>query len=158
MPESLIDPKVGRSKRIWGIVLMVLGVVSLIGSIDDFDPGGLMWVVLLAVGGWLLYRAAAKEAERATREALGRLQLEVLALAREDGRLTVTEVASRLHWPMDRAATVLDSLDDGLRICSTLSDAGVMVYEFRELIHDPDRPQLPASPPPLPRRGRGRGQ
>lgn len=146
MPDSLTDPRAGRPKRIAAIVLLVLAALILIGLVPDVDAEGVLSLLLFAGGGALLWRSAARDAAAARREALGRLQLEVLALAREDGRLTVTEVASRMHWPMDRAALVLDSLDDGLRICSVPSDEGVMVYEFRELIHDPDRPQLAASP------------
>ena len=151
MPDSLVDPSVGRAKRNWGIVLMVLAAIMLIGLATDFDLGGLMSVILFGGGGALLWQGAKKDRALAGRGVLGQLQLQVLALAREDGRLTVTEVATRLGWPMERAAAVLDSLDDGLRICSTPSDAGVIVYEFRELIHDPDRPQLASAPPPLPR-------
>ncbi len=147
MPDTLIDPKVGRTKRNWGIVLMVLAAIMLIGLVTDFDMGGLMSVILFGGGGALLWRGAEKDRSIARQGVLGQLQLEVLALAREDGTLTVTEVASRLRWPMDRAATVLDSLEDGLRICSTPSDAGVIVYEFRELIHDPDHARLPSAPP-----------
>jgi hypothetical protein len=151
MPDTLIDPRVGRTKRIGGIVLMVLAAFMLIGLVTDFDMGGLMSMLLFGGGGALLWRAAEKDRSLARQGVMGQLQLEVLSLAREDGTLTVTEVASRLRWPMDRAAVVLDSLEDGLRICSTPSDEGVIVYEFRELIHDPDRAQLPSAAPPLPR-------
>jgi hypothetical protein len=151
MPDSLVDPRVGRTKRNWGIVLMVLAAFTLIGLVTDFDIGELMTAFLLGGGGALLWRGAEKDRALARQGVLGQLQLQVLALAREDGRLTVTEVATRLGWPMERAETVLDSLEDGLRICSTPTDDGVIVYEFRELIHDPDRPQLPSRPPTLPR-------
>lgn len=156
MPDNLVDPRVGRAKRNWGIVLMVLAAFVLIGLATDFDMGGMLSAILFGGGGALLWRASKQDAALARQGVLGQLQLEVLGLAREDGRLTVTEVASRLGWPMDRAATVLDSLDDGLRISSTPTEEGVIVYEFRELIHDPDRPQLPSNAPPLPRAQPGR--
>lgn len=157
MPEELVDSKIGRAKRIWAVVLYVMAVIMLLGMASNPDLEDALTGVAFGVGGWLLWRSAAKARAAAERMALGRLQMQVLALAREDGRLTVTEVASRLNWTMDRAGTVLASLDDGLRVCSVPSDAGVIVYEFRELIYDPDRPQLEASaPPPLPRAQPGR--
>jgi hypothetical protein len=35
---------------------------------------------------------------------------------------------------MRRAEKVLNSLDDGWRVNSTVTDDGVIVYEFRELL------------------------
>ena len=160
MPELLTNPRVGRGKRTWAIVLGVLAAIMTIGSVDPVDVGGLMWVAVFAVGAGLLWRSAKKDADVARRLELSRLQLPVLELAREDGRVTVTEVATRLGWTMDRAAAVLASLEDGVRVCSTLSDEGVMVYEFRELIHDPDLQRLapeetrPLSAPPRAEPGR----
>jgi hypothetical protein len=133
---------VGRGKRIWGIVILVLAAFMLIGFVQDPDLAGALIVALFGAGGGLLYRAGRADAENARSAALGQMQIPVLALAREDGRLTVTEVASRLGWTLPQARAVLDSLDDGLRVWSTPSDEGVMVYEFRELIHDPDRPRV----------------
>jgi hypothetical protein len=34
---------------------------------------------------------------------------------------------------------VLDSLDDGLRVNAEVTDEGVIVYEFREVMHTPRR-------------------
>jgi hypothetical protein len=60
----------------------------------------------------------------------------VLRLAAEQGgRLTVTEVAAHLGWPMRRAEKILQSLDDGVRVDSEVTDEGVIVYEFREIVH-----------------------
>lgn len=142
MPDIPHDRGAGRGKRGWGIALLVFAAFLLIGFVQDPDVAGALIVALPAIGGGLLYRAGMKDAERARRAAIGQMQLPVLELAKEDGRLTVTEVASRLRWTVPQAKAVLDSLDDGFRVWSTPSDEGVMVYEFREVIHDPDRPRL----------------
>lgn len=140
--EHALDGRgVGRGKRISGIVILVLAAFMLIGFVQDPDLAGALIVALFAAGGGLLYRAGKADAEHARSTTLGQMQIPVLALAREDGRLTVTEVAARLGWTLPQARAVLDSLDDGLRVWSVPSDEGVMVYEFRELIHDPDRPR-----------------
>ena len=46
----------------------------------------------------------------------------------------MTEVAAALAWPIRRAEKVLHSLDDGWRVNSEVTDEGVIVYEFRELL------------------------
>ena len=147
----------GRAKRLWGIGLLVWAAFMLVGAVQSpIDAAAVLLVGIPAVVGGLLCYTGAREAERARVSAL---QQTVLDLAQEDGRLTVTEVASRLGWTMADAEKVLRSLDDGFRVCTMPSDEGVLVYEFRELVHDPDRPRLdtsawpaalPADPPPLP--------
>ena len=42
--------------------------------------------------------------------------------------------ATRLGWTLPRAEKVLDSLEDGYRVCSEVTDDGLIVYEFRELL------------------------
>lgn len=88
-----------------------------------------------AAGAGLL--TAGKRSREERRQALlVALQQPVLRLAGErNGRLTVTEVASALNWPMRRAEKVLNSLEDGLRVASDVTSEGVIVYEFRELMH-----------------------
>lgn len=140
------DRGAGRGKRIWGIVLVAFAAFMLIGFVQDPDLAGALIVAFFAAGGGLLYRAGKADAEHARAATLGRMQIPVLDLAQEDGRLTATEVASRLGWTIPQAKAVLDSLEDGLRVWSVPSEEGVMVYEFREVIHDPDRPRLEASP------------
>ena len=150
MPDIPHDRSAGRGKRGWGIAVLVFTAFMLIGVVQDVDVAGVLAVALFTLGGGLLYRAGNRDAERARQAALGQMQLPVLELAREDGRLTVTEVASRLRWTVPQAKAVLDSLDDGFRVWSSPSDEGVMVYEFREVLHDPDRPRLEARPEPAP--------
>lgn len=146
------DHGAGRRKRVAGICIGVFTALLLVGLVQDISLAGVLLVALFGVGAWLLYAAGARDAAIARRAALAQMQLRVLEMAREDGRLTVTEVATRLGWTLPAAAAVLESLDDGHRVYATPSSEGVMVYEFRELIHDPDRPQLrdPTQPPPIP--------
>jgi hypothetical protein len=66
----------------------------------------------------------------------GRLQREVLQLATErKGILTVTEVAASLDLSLQAAEKVMDSLDDGFRVRSDITDEGVIVYHFPEVQH-----------------------
>jgi hypothetical protein len=66
----------------------------------------------------------------------GRIQREVLQLATErEGMLTVTEVAASLDLSLQAAEKVMDSLDDGFRVRSEITEEGVIVYHFPEVQH-----------------------
>jgi hypothetical protein len=84
--------------------------------------------------GIALYHAASVDRQKRREALLSALQLPVLQLAgRKRGQLTVTEVAAELGWTMRRAEKVLQSMDDGLRVTSDVTDEGVIVYNFPEL-------------------------
>ena len=99
--------------------------------------GGMVVVGAFSAGiGALLVKRASSAREERRQALLVALQQPVLRLAGErQGRLTVTEVASTLGWPMRRAEKVLNALDDGLRVVSEVTNEGVIVYDFRELRH-----------------------
>ncbi len=64
------------------------------------------------------------------------LQRDVLQLATERrGTLTVTEVAASLDLSLQAAENVMDSLDDGFRVRSEITEQGVIVYHFPEVQH-----------------------
>ena len=52
-----------------------------------------------------------------------------------NGVLTVTDAATDLEVTLEDAEYVLTSLDDGVRVTSTVSEDGVIVYEFKEVMH-----------------------
>lgn len=118
--------------RSWSVILLVLGGLMLLTGTGA--PGA---VAAIASGAILHFWANRSRKER-RRALVAQLQLPVLKLAaREQGRLTVTQVATALGWPLARAEKILQSLDDGWRVNSVITDAGVLVYEFRELILGP---------------------
>ena len=51
------------------------------------------------------------------------------------GTLTVTEVAADLDLSLPAAESVLIGMDDGFRVCSEITDEGVLIYEFPEVLH-----------------------
>jgi hypothetical protein len=110
-------------------MMMMIGVAA-----EEFVP--FVFGAMSAAGGAGLLGAGRRAREERRRVLLSALQQPVLRLAGEcGGRLTVTEVASSLNWPMRRAEKVLNSLEDGLRVQSDVTREGVIVYEFRELMH-----------------------
>jgi hypothetical protein len=130
------NPRSGeRMMRVWSVLLLVLGISLLAVGTAEMQLLALVLGVLSGGGAFALHRGANAVRERRREAMLAALQLHVLKLAGErKGRLTVTEVAASLSWPLKRAEKVLHSLDDGWRVNSEVTDEGIIVYEFRELL------------------------
>jgi hypothetical protein len=121
----------------WGAFALFL-VAFMMMAIGVAEGVGFMAFVALlsAAGGVHLLRSGRRQREERRQALLTALQQPVLRLASQrGGRLTVTEVATEFSWPLPRAEKVLNSLEDGLRVASDVTDEGVIVYEFRELRH-----------------------
>lgn len=136
--------------RGWAVALFLLAALLAVVGVAQTAAPALAVAGAVAAGGLLLQRAAEKRRERRRDALLSSLQLPVLRLAAErGGRLTVTDVATALQWPLRRAERVLRSLDDGLRVDSAVTDEGLIVYEFLEIVHAPDRLSGPGGDPAL---------
>lgn len=127
-------------KRGWSIFLFVLAAIMIVAGIANLELAPILFGVLSGAGGWFLRRSALEDREARRAALLAELQQPVLRLAAErKGRLTVTDVATHMGWSLPRAEKVLESLNDGLRVDSEVTDEGVIVYEFRELLATRDR-------------------
>lgn len=137
-PQEAVMHEDARGLR-WGAwILFAFATMLMMISIGEeaFEPA--IFAAMAAGGGALLWKKANSAREERRERLLVQLQQPVLRLAAaRDGVLTVTDVAAALSWPMPRAEKVLNSLEDGLRVASTVTDEGVIVYEFRELMHAP---------------------
>jgi hypothetical protein len=130
----------------WSMILFFLAAILTVGAIVGGQPGPLLVAAIAAAGGVLLHRKAETEREQRRAALLSSLQLPVLQLAAErGGRLTVTEVATQLGWTLPRAEKVLNSLEDGYRVSSDVTDDGLIVYEFLELRYAPPDGRAPLS-------------
>jgi hypothetical protein len=124
----------GGGMQGWAVALFVIAAMLAVAAIVSTELPPLLAAGIAAAGGAALSRAASRERERRREALLSALQLPVLQLAgRKGGQLTVTEVAAELGWTLRRAEKVLQSLDDGLRVTSDVTDEGVIVYAFPEL-------------------------
>ena len=123
----------------WGsYVLFAFAAFLMMVAFGEEEFGAAVVAMMGAGAGTLLWRKANSAREERRARLLVALQQPVLRLAAQrTGVLTVTDVAAALNWPMPRAEKVLNSLEDGLRVASTVTDEGVIVYEFRELMHAP---------------------
>lgn len=107
----------------------------------------LPFVVFLPAGvvGAALLQAVLRERKRLAREDAEAREVAVLRLAGvEDGALTATLVAARLGWPLETAVATLRALEDGGAVASAVTRDGVLVFEFREVMHDLARLHAPA--------------
>jgi hypothetical protein len=130
----------GAAKQGMSVMLFLLAAILVVAGIASAQFEPLLIAGVAATGGLVLQRAATREREQRREALLSALQLPVLQLAgRKGGQLTVTEVAAELGWTMRRAEKVLQSLDDGMRVNSEVTDEGVIVYDFLELIRTTGR-------------------
>lgn len=135
VPERMPPRGAEVTMRVWSVLLALLATLFVVAGALESEIGMVVVGLVTGAGAWGLRRGAARARERRRNALLARLQTHVLKLARDrEGVLTVTEVAAALSWPMRRAEKVLHSLDDGWRVNSRVTDEGVIVYEFRELL------------------------
>ncbi len=150
-------PSEDRSAQGWirigiGAVLGFIGAGWISGAAMVLDMGisGLSFMpLLMLVGGTAAVSGGAAsiwsgiKKLRGRRQALaGRLQRGILRLASErGGQLTASEVAAYLDLSLPAAKKLLDDmeLEDSQRVCSDVTDEGVIVYEFPELRRRPKR-------------------
>lgn len=118
------------------VAMYVMALIFLVVGIAELELVPFLFGAGFAGGGFAVQQKQGRDRERRREMLVAQLQQPVLQLAGErGGRLTVTEVASAFGWPMPRAEKILNSLDDGMRVTSDVTDEGVIVYQFRELMH-----------------------
>ncbi|HET6765643.1 MAG TPA: hypothetical protein VFH27_18315, partial [Longimicrobiaceae bacterium] len=133
-------------RRRGSIVLFVLALLLLTVGLTQLEAVPFVLGSLAAAGGFFLHKAAVTAREERREALIAALQPHVLKLAGErNGRLTVTDVATSLGWALPRAEKVLNSLDDGMRVRSDVTDEGVIVYEFPEVMFSTPRFKGPLS-------------
>ena len=164
LPSNTPEPQMREDAmglRICAYLLFAFAAFLIMIGLGEQEVGAVLFGAAAAGGGALLWTKANTAREERRHALLIGLQQPVLRLAAQrNGVLTVTDVAAALAWPLPRAEKVLNSLEDGLRVASSVTDEGVIVYEFRELMH---APRLSASemdtmlnaPPPRERTGNG---
>ncbi|HEX8394431.1 MAG TPA: hypothetical protein VF665_18945 [Longimicrobium sp.] len=132
-PAHAVEP--GMNYIPTGILAFFAMMIMMLGIGEGEPAAFFVGVMVGGLAAWT-YSAARKKRERRREALVQALQQHVLRLAGErNGLLTVTDVASSLGWSLPRAEKILNSLEDGLRIVSEVTNEGVIVYEFREVRH-----------------------
>lgn len=129
-------PPSGAGRRVFGGILAglatLLVALGLLGG--NFEPvvlGSLFGMAGSGVflGGW-------RALQRRRQAVLQSLHRKVLLMATQrQGVLTVTEVAAELSLSLPAAEKLMTGMDDGFRVRSDVTDDGIIVYEFPEVLH-----------------------
>lgn len=133
--ESLPGGRSERSLRRGTVVLYTLAALLAGSGTVQGEPGRVAAGVGAGAGGYVMQRNLRQARERRRQMLLDSLVPPVLRLAAQHGGLlTVSDVAAGLGWTLPRATKVLQYLDDGIRVDSRVTDEGMIVFEFRELL------------------------
>ncbi len=127
-------PGSGIGRRVLGVGLVLFAALMVSIGVVEFEPGLIVFGGSAGALGTASIWWGLQVRETRRRAIVARLQQRVLLLATErDGTLTVTELATALNLSLSAAEDVLDSMDDGLRVRSEVTNEGIIVYEFPEL-------------------------
>lgn len=129
-------PSGGTKRRVLGSALVLLAsFLIMIGILEVEMAAVVVGSVFGAAGSGTFFWGWKALQERRQAITTG-MQRKILQLAEQRrGSLTVTEVAANLNLSMQAAEKLLVSMDDGFRVRSDITDEGVIVYEFPEVLH-----------------------
>jgi hypothetical protein len=133
-------------KAVAACVLLAVAALAIIPLVNHHPDWPLAAYIgaWSAVVGWSLLWGVRKEMERVDRTVAAEHEIAVLRLAlAQGGRLTAAQVARPLGWAEDATLATLRSMEHSRWITSTVTDEGVLLFEFRELLQDPARQPEP---------------
>lgn len=141
------EMKVGR--KLGGVALCLVAAFMVVGLVQVGGSGiatVLAWLIAVGIPGVvgvnLLVGGGRRKRLAARKEALRRqtVESEILRLATRSGhKLTVLEVVSELAVPADEASDILDALAARDMAELQVTDHGVLVYDFPDLRHLPEK-------------------
>jgi nitrogen fixation-related uncharacterized protein len=141
-------PRSGVGRRAIGVAMAALAAIMISVGFIEFEFVAVAIGSVIGAGGTATFWWGMKAKQEVDRVLAARTQRRVLMLATEKGGvLTVTDVAASLNMSLDRAEELMNSMDDGFRVRSDITEQGIIVYEFPEVLHRPSldfpvRPQL----------------
>ena len=129
-------PSGGGKRRFLGAALILLASFLIMMGIIQFEAAAVVvGSVIGAAGSGTFFWGWRALQDRRQAVTTG-MQREILRLAEvRGGSLTVTEVAANLNVSLPAAEKLLVGMDDGFRVRSEITDEGVIVYEFPEVLH-----------------------
>ena len=149
IPPEVSSMGEGGAKRFFSWLLFAFAALMVLVTFAAGEAVPLGFAMFGAGAGYLLRRSASEDRLRRREAILQSLQRPVLQLAAQrGGRLTVTEVAAEYGWSIPRAEKVLQSLEDGYRVMGDVTEDGVIVFNFLELVPVPGAPELAELPRP----------
>lgn len=129
-------PSGGTKRRVLGSAMVLLAsFLIMIGILEVEAAAIVVGSVFGAAGSGTFFWGWKALQERRQAVTTG-MQRKILRLAEQRrGSLTVTEVSANLNLSMQAAEKLLIAMDDGFRVRSDITDEGVIVYEFPEVLH-----------------------
>ena len=130
------------------LLLLYAGLLYVV--FNEAEDWRLSFVIVLPAGvvGAAMLRGVLRERKRMAREDVDYREVAVLRLAEaEGGTLTATQVSTRMAWPVEMALATLRAVEDDGPVVSAVTDEGVLVFEFRELMHHSERLRPAADAP-----------
>ena len=131
-------PRRGIARRVLGVAMVLAATLTIAVGFVELELAAVAVGSVMGAAGTATIWWGLKARQDRRRALMTRLQRRVLLLATEkSGTLTVTEVAAALNLSLPAAENVLESMDDGLRVRSDVTNQGIIVYEFPEVMHHP---------------------
>ncbi len=139
-------PRSGVFRQVVGVGIAAIAALVITAGFASLEMAAVAVGTVIGAGGTATFWWGTKAKQELNRVLAARTQRRVLMLATEKGGvLTVTEVAASLNMSLDRAEELMNTMDDGFRVRSDVTEQGIIVYEFPEVLH---RPSLDFSPRP----------
>lgn len=127
-------PSAGLKRRVLGTSMVLLASLMVLIGFVEWEMAAVAVGSVLGGGGSLTFYWGWQGLQDRRNAILQGLQRKILRLASmRGGTLTVTEVAADLNLALPAAEKILESMDDGFRVRSEISNEGVIYYEFPEI-------------------------
>ena len=135
-PSTVSLPSSGIKRRLIGSALVLFASFLIMMGLIEVEAAAIaVGSIIGAAGSGTFFWGWKALTERRQALTVG-LQRQILRLAgKRGGSLTVTEVASDLNLSLPAAEKALVGMDDGFRVRSEITDEGIIVYEFPEVLH-----------------------
>ena len=141
-------PSTGLVRRVVGGSMMAMTPLLIFAAFMEQEPPGLVFALLSGTGGMGLYQWGKNRLEARKRALRNRTESKILRLARlVGGKVTVTDMAAQLNCSVAEAEALLATMEDGIRVHSRISPAGIVYYEFSEIVHGADLTPVPGLEP-----------
>lgn len=129
-------PTAGVKRRVLGSALILLASFLIMIGIIEVEAAAIAVGSVFGAGGSGMFFWGWKALQERRQALTTGLQRKILRLAtRKGGTLTVTEVAADLNLSLPAAEKVLIQMDDGFRVRSDVTDNGILLFEFPEVMH-----------------------
>lgn len=132
-------PSGGTRRRVLGSMMVLLASFLIMMGIVEFEAAMVIVGSVIGAAGSGTFFWGWKALQERRQALTTGMQRRVLQLAtRRGGTLTVTEVASDLNLSIPAAEKLLVGMDDGFRVRSEVTNEGILLFEFPEVLHRKD--------------------